>query len=99
MKTKAITMGTVTKLPVDFYRQPNVLVIAKALIGKILITRIDGKLTTGRIVETEAYRGETDRASHAWNGRRTNRTEVMYAAGGGWPMYTSVTVYTIFSIL
>ncbi len=99
MKTKAITMGTVTKLPVDFYRQPNVLVIAKALIGKILITRIDGKLTTGRIVETEAYRGETDRASHAWNGRRTNRTEVMYAAGGLAYVYLCYGIHHLFNIV
>lgn len=70
------------KLSEDFYRRSNVLLIAKGLLGKILVTRWNGIETSGRIIEVEAYRGVTDKASHAYAGRRTARNEVMYAAGG-----------------
>ena len=65
-----------------YYRSDDVTGIARDLLGKILVTRFDGQLTAGRIVETEAYMGPIDRASHAWNNRRTARTEVMFSAGG-----------------
>lgn len=70
------------KLASDFYLQTNVLILAKALLGKILVTKIDGEITSGRIVETEAYNGVVDKASHAYNGRRTKRTATMYKKGG-----------------
>ncbi len=70
------------KLDRSFYLRDDVLAIARGLLGKLLVTRWNGIITSGRIVETEAYRGETDRASHAWGGRRTGRTEVMYGPGG-----------------
>jgi DNA-3-methyladenine glycosylase len=70
------------KLDASFYHHGDVTDIARALIGMVIVTRWDDITTAGRIVETEAYRGETDRASHAWGGRRTNRTEVMYGPGG-----------------
>jgi DNA-3-methyladenine glycosylase len=65
-----------------YYQSDDVTGIARDLLGKILVTRFDGQLTAGRIVETEAYMGPIDRASHAWNNRRTARTEVMFSAGG-----------------
>lgn len=65
-----------------YYQSDDVTGIARDLLGKILVTRFEGQLTAGRIVETEAYMGPTDRASHAWNNRRTARTEVMFSAGG-----------------
>ena len=70
------------KLPADYYSTEDVNFIAKDLLGKFLVTKIDGDLTSGMIVETEAYRGPDDRACHAYNNRRTPRTEVMYKAGG-----------------
>ena len=66
------------KLKLDFYQREDVIQIAKELLGKIIATNIDGKLTSGRIVETEAYVGHTDKASHAFNGKRTARNEHMY---------------------
>lgn len=69
-------------LPVSFYRRPDVVQIARDLLGKWLFTKLDGQLTGGMIVETEAYGGVTDRACHAYKGRRTPRTEVLYKAGG-----------------
>ena len=69
------------KLPLSFYLRNDVLKIAKALLGKVLVTNYNNEYTSGRIVETEAYAGETDKASHASKGR-TARTEVMFNEGG-----------------
>jgi DNA-3-methyladenine glycosylase len=70
------------KLRMDFYEREDVVQIAKDLLGKILVTKIDGLLTSGRIVETEAYVGLTDKASHSFKGKRTARNEHMYASAG-----------------
>ena len=69
------------KLPRSFYLREDVVQIAKDLLGKHLVTNIEGVLTGGRIVETEAYCGRGDKACHA-NGKKTPRTEVMYREGG-----------------
>lgn len=70
------------KLPHSFYSRKDVLLIAKELIGKILLTSFDNKVTSGRIVETEAYIALVDKASHSFGGRRTPRNEHMYAKAG-----------------
>lgn len=70
------------KLPRKFYARNNVVEIARELIGKILVTNFDGKVTSGMIVETEAYIAFTDKASHSFGGRRTPRNEHMYADAG-----------------
>lgn len=70
------------KLPVTFYNRKDVIQIAKELLGKIVVTKIDGITTSGRIVETEGYVAMVDKASHAFGGRRTSRNEHMYAAAG-----------------
>lgn len=69
-------------LPHSFYLRPDVVTIARELIGKVVFSSIDGVLTGGIITETEAYRGPEDKASHAYNNRRTARTEVMFCEGG-----------------
>lgn len=66
----------------NFYLQEEVTVIARALLGKLLVTTFDGVRTSVRIVETEAYVAFTDRASHSYGGRRTPRNEHMYGKGG-----------------
>jgi DNA-3-methyladenine glycosylase len=70
------------KIPLSFYKRKDVVLIAKELIGKIIITNFDGVITSGRIVETEAYVAIIDKASHSFNGRRTARNEHMYNDGG-----------------
>ncbi|MBD0278214.1 MAG: DNA-3-methyladenine glycosylase, partial [Flavisolibacter sp.] len=69
------------KLPLRFYLRDDVVQIAKDLLGKVLVTNWNNERTSGRIVETEAYAGTIDKASHAYKGR-TKRTEVMYGEGG-----------------
>jgi DNA-3-methyladenine glycosylase len=70
------------KLPQSFYLGHDVVAISKELLGKHLFTCIDGELTGGIIVETEAYNGAVDKASHAYGNRNTKRTEVMFREGG-----------------
>ncbi len=68
------------KLTLDFYSGKDVVTIARELLGKIVVTQFNAKVTSGRIVETEAYIALTDKASHSFAGRRTSRNEHMYAA-------------------
>ncbi|HEY2975110.1 MAG TPA: DNA-3-methyladenine glycosylase [Pyrinomonadaceae bacterium] len=71
------------KLPREFYTRSNVVTIARELLGKLLVVPApNGKRVSGTIVEVEAYRGPQDRAAHSFGGRRTKRTETMYAVGG-----------------
>lgn len=70
------------KLPLAFYQSNDVVNIARNLIGKYLFTNINGEISGGYIVETEAYNGIIDKASHAFGNRLTNRTKTMYETGG-----------------
>jgi len=88
-----------SKLPVSFYERENAALIASALIGKILITKIGEILTAARIVETEAYKGITDKASHAYGNRRTARTEIMYANGGVGYVYLCYGIHHLFNVV
>lgn len=87
------------KLPLSFYQQKNVLRIAAALLGKILVTKWEAVVTAGRIVEVEAYNGSIDKASHAWNGRRTKRNEIMYAEGGYAYVYLCYGIHHLFNVV
>jgi DNA-3-methyladenine glycosylase len=69
-------------LPREYYQNNDVVFLAKDLLGKVLLTEIEGILTSGIIVETEAYKAPEDRASHAFNNKITARTKTMYLEGG-----------------
>lgn len=86
-------------LPDSFYTRPDVVQIAKELLGKVIVTVNGGVTTSGMIVETEAYAGITDRASHALGGRRTPRTEVMYARGGVAYVYLCYGIHHLFNVV
>lgn len=73
--------------------------LAKRLLGKSLFTNINGKLTGGIITETEAYAGITDRASHAYGGRRTARTEIMFQQGGVSYVYLCYGIHYLFNVV
>jgi DNA-3-methyladenine glycosylase len=87
------------KLSISFYRQPDVVQIARDLLGKYLFTNINGILTGGRIVETEAYAHLNDQACHSHLGRFTKRTRVMYEAGGVAYVYLIYGRYALFNII
>ena len=69
------------RLSRDFYAGDTV-AAAQALLGKVLVRRLDGHLLAGRITETEAYVGRCDKACHAYNYRRTPRTETLFLSPG-----------------
>ena len=88
------------KLPREFYTRPDVLEVARDLLGKkLVVPHRNGTRVAGIIVETEAYRGPQDRASHAWNGRRTKRTETMYGTGGTAYVYFVYGMYYQFNVV
>lgn len=88
-----------TILTPDFYRQPDVLLLSRQLLGKFLMTDINGARTGGMISETEAYMAPEDRASHAWGNRRTKRTEVMFQAGGISYVYLCYGIHYLFNVI
>ncbi|WP_313072288.1 DNA-3-methyladenine glycosylase [Lacrimispora sp.] len=69
------------KLDRDFYNRDSI-IVAKELLGKVLVHEIEGQRISARIIETEAYMGVVDKAAHSYNGRRTKRVEVMYGDPG-----------------
>lgn len=88
------------KLPREFYTRPSVLTVARDLLGKLLVVPArGGGRVSGVIVETEAYRAPRDRASHAYAGRRTRRTETMYAVGGTAYVYFVYGMYHQFNVV
>jgi len=87
------------KLPIQFYKGTDVVLIAKELIGKIIVTNFNGFITSARIVETEAYIGLTDRASHSFGGKRTARNEHMYASAGTAYVYICYGMHHLFNIV
>lgn len=69
------------KLNREFYNRDS-LIVAKELLGKVLVHHVNGEKITAKIVETEAYMGVDDKAAHSYGGRRTQRVEVMYGDPG-----------------
>lgn len=86
------------KLPREFYLCDG-LFAAEKLLGKILVRDSPEGLTAGRIVELEAYMGESDKGCHAYGGRRTQRTEIMYAEGGRAYVYLIYGMYSCMNII
>ena len=82
-----------------YFENPDVVALAKDLIGKRLNTFSDGVLTAGIITETEAYAGKGDKACHAHLGRFTKRTQVMYESGGIAYVYLCYGIHHLFNIV
>jgi DNA-3-methyladenine glycosylase len=80
-REELLQMKDFTILPQDVYTLPT-LQLAKELLGCLLVKETNEGMTSGYIVETEAYMGPEDRAAHSFNNRRTKRTEVMFAEAG-----------------
>ncbi len=92
-------MKKIIKVERNFYLRNDVVQIARELLGKVLVTRIHGIITKGIISETEAYNGVVDRASHAYGGRRTKRTETMYKQGGTAYIYLCYGIHHLFNVV
>jgi len=87
------------KLQTSFYLNKDVIKISQRLLGKVLVTNINNKLTSGIITETEAYAGIKDKASHAYNNRKTKRTLPMYMQGGICYIYLCYGIHYLFNIV
>ena len=87
------------KLSREFYLRDDVVRISRELLGKVVATCIDGVLTRAIITETEAYAGVDDRASHAFGGRRTARTEPMFGTGGIAYVYLCYGIHHLFNVV
>jgi DNA-3-methyladenine glycosylase len=84
-------------LPRQFY-QRDAITVSKELLGKILVHKSSIGTTTGKIVETEAYRGPEDQAAHSSGGRRTARNEVMFKRKGYAYVYFIYGLYHCFNV-
>lgn len=88
------------KLSLDFYLDEDVVSLSKNLLGKFLLTDLHGEgITGGMIVETEAYNGVIDKASHAHGNRRTKRTQIMYSEGGVAYVYMIYGFHFLFNVI
>ncbi|PKQ70676.1 DNA-3-methyladenine glycosylase [Raineya orbicola] len=87
------------KLSKEFYTRDDVVQIAKDLLGKYLFTKINGVITAGKIVETEAYCGKTDKACHAHRNRYTERTRIMFEEGGRAYVYLCYGMHSLFNVV
>jgi DNA-3-methyladenine glycosylase len=84
----------------EFYTRPNVLTVARELLGKLLVVPArNGRRVSGIIVEAEAYRGPQDRAAHSYGGRRTKRTEAMFGIGGTAYVFFVYGMYNQFNVV
>jgi len=86
------------KLAKKYYQHEDVVFLAKDLLGKLLITEIDGVRTGGIITETEAY-SETEKGCHAYNQRKTERTRIMFESGGLSYVYFCYGMHHLFNIV
>ena len=87
------------KVPLAFYIRDDVVQISRELLGKVLCTKLNGQLTKAIITETEAYAGVSDKASHAYRGRRTKRTEPLYGQGGTAYVYLCYGIHHLFNVV
>ena len=87
------------KLADTWYHNDDVVALSKNLLGKYLFTCIDGLTTGGYIVETEAYNGAVDKASHAYGNRHTARTKTMFQQGGIAYVYLCYGIHEMFNIV
>lgn len=92
-------MTTTTRLQKGFYLREDVVQISKDLLGKVLVTNINNQLTSGIIVETEAYRAPDDKASHAYNNLYTPRTKTMFEEGGCAYVYLCYGIHHMFNVV
>lgn len=85
-------------LPREFYLRSPVTRIAKQLLGKLLITNRNKQITSGIIVETEAY-SYCERGCHAYLNRKTARNEIMFESGGNAYVYLCYGIYHLFNVV
>lgn len=86
-------------LPLEYYKNDDVLFLSQNLLGKFLMTHMCPTVTGGMIIETEAYRAPDDRASHAYGNKRTKRNAPMYRQGGICYVYQCYGIHALFNVV
>lgn len=86
-------------IPINFYTQDDVVSLARQLTGKLLVHQSPKGTMAGIIIETEAYAGAIDKASHAFNNRLTKRTEVLYRNGGIAYVYLCYGIHALLNVV
>lgn len=86
-------------IPQSFYLREDTLTIAKELLGKYVFTKINGIITGGMIVETEAYLGVTDASCHSFNNRKSTKNATMYEQGGVAYMYICYGIHDMLNLV
>jgi DNA-3-methyladenine glycosylase len=94
-----VASNAAKKIAASYFQSDDTLGISQGLLGKFLVSMCGNQRTSGMIIETEAYLGKGDRASHAYGGRRTKRTEVMYLPGGHWYVYLCYGLHCLLNIV
>lgn len=94
-------IGFMSIIPLSYYQKDDVVALSKALIGKYLLTCLEPEnvITGGMIIETEAYHGVEDKASHAYGNRRTKRTETLFLEGGRAYVYLCYGMHALFNVV
>ena len=87
------------RLTQNFYIRNDVVQISKELLGKVLCTNLNGQLSSGIIVETEAYRAPDDKACHAYLNKFTERTKIMFETGGVAYVYLCYGIHHLFNVV
>tara|TARA_B100000959_G_C14857263_1_gene572732 strand:- start:470 stop:1078 length:609 start_codon:yes stop_codon:yes gene_type:complete len=87
------------KLPKDYFKSKDVIQLAQNILGMIICTNFNNQFTSGLIVETEAYKGVNDRASHAYKNKHTSRNHSMYLQGGSIYIYKCYGIHNLFNIV
>lgn len=82
----------------DFFAR-DTLIVAKELLGKVIVREIDGVRLSGKIVETEGYIGAIDKASHAYGGKKTPRVEPLYGEPGISYVFSIYGMYECFNVI
>lgn len=98
MKNGHLKININDKIQRDFYNRET-LVVAKELLGKILVHEVDGKRLMAEIVEVEAYLGAEDKGAHTYAGKRTSRTEIMYGDPGYSYVYFTYGMHNLFNVV
>lgn len=83
----------------SYFLEEDVVYMARDLLGKEILTNIDGQVCRARITETEAYRAPDDKACHAYSNRRTSRTETMFSEGGTAYIYLCYGIHHLFNVV
>ena len=86
-------------LPRSFFTRTDVVQIAKDLLGKVIVSNLDGLYTAGMIVETEAYRAPDDKGCHAYQNKLTTRTSTMFEVGGTSYVYICYGIHDLFNVV